>query len=96
MSFLWNLGKEIWKEVQDLQSNLTKRVFLAVINELINPYVKNKLELEEGNFSDGTFTFKDILLDENMVTKKLGKWIFFFSLFFLVFVVILYAKDRSS
>lgn len=43
----------------------------GVVNEILRPYLKENIDLET-HFRDGVFTFRDLVLKEEAINKKLG------------------------
>jgi hypothetical protein len=74
MQYLYNIGSRVYNAVASIPADISRRLFRGVLNELLGPYLKDKLQLEDldAQFGDGVFTFRDLVLEEDMINKKLG------------------------
>ncbi len=74
MEYLWRLGNRVYEAVAAVPGEVSRRMFRNILNELLGPYLKDKLQLEdlEARFGDGVFSFRDLVLEEEMVSRKLG------------------------
>lgn len=74
MQYLYNIGSRVYNAVASIPADISRRLFRGVLNELLGPYLKDKLQLEnlDTHFGDGVFTFRDLVLEEDMINKKLG------------------------
>jgi hypothetical protein len=74
MEYLYNFGSRVYNAVASIPADISRRLFRGVLNELLGPYLKDKLQLEnlDTHFGDGVFTFRDLVLEEDMINRKLG------------------------
>ncbi len=74
MEYLYNIGNRVYNAVASIPANISRRLFRGVLNELLGPYLKDKLQLEnlDMHFGDGVFTFRDLVLEEDVINMKLG------------------------